>query len=55
MVEVPDRYRQPTEGSFLLTTVYSQTPITAGEWILGQLSPIVTDRQAGAPGADCTT
>jgi PDZ domain-containing protein len=41
MVEVPDRYRQPIEGSFLLTTVYSQTPITAGEWILGQLSPIV--------------
>ncbi|MCB0164228.1 MAG: hypothetical protein KDI79_08390, partial [Anaerolineae bacterium] len=41
MVVVPDAYRQPVRGSFLLTTVFSQTPITAGEWLLGLVSPAI--------------
>lgn len=41
MVAVPDGYRQPVRGSFLLTTVFSQTPITAGEWLIGLLSPAI--------------
>jgi PDZ domain-containing protein len=41
MVEVPPDHRHPFAGSFLLTTVYPQTPILTGEWIFGQLSPII--------------
>ena len=41
MVEVPAAYRQPVAGLFLLTTVVSQTPITAGQWLFGQISPII--------------
>jgi PDZ domain-containing protein len=41
MIEVPAEYRHPTTGQFLLTTVFSQTPITVGQWLIGQLSPVV--------------
>lgn len=41
MVEVPAPYRQPVAGRFLLTTVVTQTPITVGEWLFGQISPII--------------
>ncbi len=41
MVEVPAAYRHPATGRFLLTTVVSQTPITVGEWLWGQLSPVI--------------
>ncbi|MFQ5596160.1 MAG: hypothetical protein ACE5HA_18615, partial [Anaerolineae bacterium] len=41
MIDVPHEYRHPYAGSFLLTTVFPQTPITAGQWVYGQLSPVV--------------
>jgi PDZ domain-containing protein len=41
MVEVAPQYRYPSAGDFFLTTVIPQTPITAGEWVYGQLSPVV--------------
>jgi PDZ domain-containing protein len=41
MVEVPSQYRYPSAGSFILTTVIPQAPITTGEWVFGQLSPVV--------------
>jgi PDZ domain-containing protein len=41
MVEVPAEHRYPSTGHFLLTTVFSQTPITVGEWLLGQMSPVI--------------
>jgi PDZ domain-containing protein len=39
MVRVPSQYAHQHTGTFLLTTVISQTPILAGEWLLGHLSP----------------
>lgn len=39
MIEMPDEYRHPFEGNFILTTVALQTPILAGQWIVGQVSP----------------
>lgn len=39
MVQVPRQYVHPHAGTFLLTTVISQAPILAGEWLLGHLSP----------------
>jgi PDZ domain-containing protein len=41
MVEVAPQRRYPSAGAFFLTTVIPQTPITAGEWVYGQLSPVV--------------
>ena len=41
MVEVPAEHRYPSAGSFILTTVIPQAPITTGEWVFGQLSPVV--------------
>ena len=41
MVQVPPQYHHPASGSLLLTTVFLQTPITAGQWLVGQLSPII--------------
>jgi PDZ domain-containing protein len=41
MVEVPALRRYPAAGSFLMTTVFPQTPITLGEWVYGQFSPVV--------------
>jgi PDZ domain-containing protein len=41
MVKLPASYRHPHTGTFFLTTVISQTPITAGEWFLGQVTPAV--------------
>jgi len=39
MIEIPPEYRHPSAGSFILTTVFLQTPILAGQWLYGQLSP----------------
>ncbi|MBX2997028.1 MAG: PDZ domain-containing protein [Caldilineaceae bacterium] len=39
MIEMPDEYRHPFEGNFILTTVVLQTPILAGQWVVGQVSP----------------
>jgi PDZ domain-containing protein len=41
MVEVPASHRYPQAGSFILTTVIPQAPITAGEWLAGQLTSAV--------------
>jgi PDZ domain-containing protein len=41
MIEVPASHRYPQAGSFILTTVIPQAPITAGEWLVGQLTPAV--------------
>lgn len=41
MIDLPPEYRHPYAGSFLLTTVFPQAPITAGQWVYGQLSPVV--------------
>jgi PDZ domain-containing protein len=53
MVHVPSQYFHPSTGQFLLTTVYPQTPILAGEWVIGQLTPavrIVPPQQIVPPG-----
>jgi PDZ domain-containing protein len=41
MVVVPVAHRYPQSGSFILTSVIPQAPITAGEWLIGKLSPAV--------------
>lgn len=41
MVEIPAPYRHTHRGEFLLTTVISQAPISAGEWVIGQVDPAV--------------
>jgi PDZ domain-containing protein len=41
MVEVPPQHRYSHSGSFILTSVISQAPITAGEWLIGHLSPVI--------------
>lgn len=41
MVSVAPEYRHTYAGSFILTSVFSQTPIVAGQWVYGQLSPVV--------------
>lgn len=41
MVEMPAEYRHPFAGKFILTTVLLQTPITVGEWLFAQWSPLV--------------
>jgi PDZ domain-containing protein len=41
MIEVPASHYNPPAGSFILTSVIPQAPITAGEWLVGQLSPAV--------------
>lgn len=40
MIQVPAEYRYASEGSFILTTVYQQTPIVLGQWLYGQFSPV---------------
>jgi PDZ domain-containing protein len=53
MVHVPTQYFHPSTGQFLLTTVYPQTPILAGEWVVGQLTSairIVPPEQIIPPG-----
>lgn len=42
MVEVASDRRYPSTGSFFLTTVIAQTPITAGQWLYAQFSPAFT-------------
>ncbi len=39
MVQVPPDHAHPVAGSFILTTVIQQTPITAGEWVYARLDP----------------
>lgn len=39
MVTVPLAYRHPLSGSFLMTTVFDQTPIVAGQWVYAQFDP----------------
>ncbi len=41
MVQVPAQYRHPHSGEFFLLTVISQAPITAGEWLVGQVDPAI--------------
>ncbi|MDQ4076567.1 MAG: PDZ domain-containing protein [Chloroflexota bacterium] len=41
MIAVPPEYHSQPDGTFLLTTVVAQTPITAGQWVYGRLSPVV--------------
>lgn len=42
MVEVSALEPEPTEGALLLTTVIGQTPILAGQWLVGQFDPAIT-------------
>lgn len=37
MVVIPDQYRHTHPGTFILTSVWVQTPILAGEWLAGKL------------------
>ena len=39
MVTVPNQYRHSHPGTFILTSVATQTSITAGEWLLAQVDP----------------
>jgi PDZ domain-containing protein len=39
MVSVPGQYRHVHPGTFILTSVVTQTSITAGEWLLAQVDP----------------
>jgi PDZ domain-containing protein len=41
MVQVPAQYRHAHSGEFILLTVVSQAPITAGEWLVGQVDPAI--------------
>ena len=41
MIDIPAQYRHSPSGGFLLTTVFLQTPITVGQWLLGQVSPVL--------------
>ncbi len=41
MVQVPAQYRHVHSGQFFLLTVISQAPITAGEWMVGQVDPAI--------------
>jgi PDZ domain-containing protein len=41
MVHVAPEHRYTHSGSLILTSVVAQAPIIAGEWVAGQLSPIV--------------
>jgi PDZ domain-containing protein len=41
MVKIPDQYRHPFKGQFFLVSVISQAPITAGEWLVGQVDPAI--------------
>jgi PDZ domain-containing protein len=41
MVKVPAQQRYQHAGTFILTSVLSQAPIIGGEWLVGQLSPVV--------------
>jgi PDZ domain-containing protein len=41
MIVLPPTDRQPPTGSFLLTTVITQTPILAGQWVYALLDPAV--------------
>jgi Lon-like protease len=42
MIQLPPQYHHTHPGSFFLVTVISETPITAGEWFLGQIDPAIT-------------
>jgi PDZ domain-containing protein len=39
MVTVPSQYQHSHSGTFILTSVLTQTTITVGEWFLAQVSP----------------
>jgi Lon-like protease len=39
MVSVPTQYAHAHAGTFILTSVLEQAPITAGEWLIGQVDP----------------
>jgi len=41
MVQIPAERLHPSRGTFILTSVVVQTPITAGEWVVAKLSPVV--------------
>ncbi len=41
MVSVPVQYAHAHAGTFILTSVLEQAPITTGEWLLGQVNPAI--------------
>ena len=41
MVEIPVQYRHQPAGTFLLTSVIQQSPIPAGVWLAGQITPVL--------------
>ncbi|MCG8351809.1 MAG: PDZ domain-containing protein [Chloroflexales bacterium] len=42
MIIVAPEHRHQSAGTFFLTTVIAQTPITAGQWVQGQFDPAIT-------------
>jgi PDZ domain-containing protein len=42
MIIVAPEHRYQSTGTFFLTTVIAQTPITAGQWVQGQFDPAIT-------------
>jgi len=41
MVAVPAQFRHTPKGTFLLTAVFSQTPMPAAGWYLSEITPVV--------------
>ena len=41
MIVIPAQYRHQPAGTFLLTSVIQQSPIPAGLWMIGQLTPVL--------------
>jgi len=41
MIRISPEQVYPHRGTFILTSVLVQTPITAGEWLVGKVSPVV--------------
>ena len=41
MVQVPPEHAHSSTGSFILTTVIQQAPITIGEWVYARLDPTI--------------
>jgi PDZ domain-containing protein len=41
MVQLPENLRHAPQGTFILTSVIPQAPITFGEWVYAKLSPVI--------------
>ncbi len=41
MVELPEGFSHPYSGTFILTSVISQSPVPLGLWVAGNLTPVI--------------